>query len=311
MDQLIRRQQSLQEAALAPSTRASHLSQINCYFSFCERYNLVSFPCSPEQSCLYAAFLSEWMSPSSIVNYLSALWYRQRALGHESHASSWIVHQTIRGLRRCYSVSSTPRRPLSVDDLLLIFSDINTLLPSDLVFWAAVTLSFRALLRNCHVTSSRHSLLWSDLSLYPGHLTLTVRSSKTDQFSQTPHRIILNASPGSDLCPVHWLSALARAHNPRECDFVFRAPGPRGLTRITYSWFNARLKDLSRAVGLDVSHLSSHSLRHGGASLMSALGCDIADIRARGSWASSAIFRYLHHSDDSLRMKDKIISDFI
>ena len=248
------------------------------------------------------------MASSSIINYLSALWHRQRALGYESHSSSLMVQQTIHGLKRCFSASPRQRRPFSVSDLLSLFTRFNTLLPLDLVFWAAITLAFRALLRKCHYTVSGHSLKWSDVSLYPDHLVLVIRTSKTEQFSAHPHRIILNSSPGSDLCPLAWLYALARAHNPLETDFIFRAPGKRGLSRFSASWFNARLKKLASAVGMDPSNLSSHSLRHGGASLMSALGCDIADIRARGSWASSAIFRYLHHSDESLRSKDRVIS---
>ena len=251
------------------------------------------------------------MAPNFIVNYLSALWHRQKLLGYESHSSSFILQQTIRGLKRCFTRSPTSRRPISVSDLHLMFSEINTLLPSDLAFWAAVTLAFRALLRKCHYTVSGHSLLWSDVSLYPDHLVLLIRTSKTDQFSSNPHRIVLNASPGSDLCPVSWLYALARAHRPRECDFIFRVPGPNGLCRLDYRWFNARLNQLASRIGLDSSLISSHSLRHGGASFMSALGCDIVDIRARGSWASSAIFRYLQHSDETLRSKDCIVSQRI
>ena len=293
------------------TTRSSRLSQINCYFRFCSRYGLVSFPCSATQSCLYAAFLSEWMTPSSIVNYLSALWHRQKMLGYDSFASSFIVQQTIRGLRRSSSRIPCQRLALSVTNLRLMYLELNTLLPSDLVFWAAVTLAFRALLRKSHYTVSRHSLLWSDIALYPDHLILTIRTSKTDQFSAAPHRIVLNASPRSELCPLKWLYALARAHNPRNSDFIFRAPSSAGLSRLSYHWFNNRLKELAARVGLDHHRVSFHSLRHGGASLMSALGCDIADIRARGSWASSAIFRYLQHSDDTLRVKDTVVSNYV
>ena len=300
LDQLCQRQQGLLHAALAPTTRRSHLSQMNCYFDFCDCYGLVSFPCSSEQACLYAAFLSEWMAPTSIINYLSAVWYRQRTLGYESHASSFILHQTIRGLRLCYTDSPSHRYPLSLGDLRLIFTELNPILPLDLVFWAATSLAFRALLRKCHYTVSRHSLLWSDLNLYPDHLVLIIRSSKTDQFSLKPHRIVINSSPGSDLCPVKWLYALARAHKPRDNDYIFRAPGPVGLSRITCNWFNFRLKQLASKIGLDPTCISSHSL-----------GCDIADIRARGSWASSAIFRYLHHSEETLRMKDTVISEHL
>ena len=174
-------------------TRSSHLSQINCYFRFCSHYGLVSFPCSPEQACLFAAFLTEWMCPSSIINYLSALWYRQKALGYKSYSSSFIVHHTIRGLRQCFRAPTRSRRPLSVSDLRLIYPELNMLSPGDLVFWAVVTLAFRALLRKCHYTISSHSLVWSDLAINPNHLTLTIRSSKTDQFSIKSHRIVLKA----------------------------------------------------------------------------------------------------------------------
>ena len=311
MDQLMSYQRLLQDSSLAASTRRSHRSQLQCYSRFCERYTLSAFPCLPRQACLYAAFLSEWMAHASIVNYLSAVWHHQLALGFPSYSSDFILTQTLRGIRRSFSRHRPTRLPLSVPQLLSLFQEINTLLPQDLTFWAAVTLAFRALLRKCHYTSSCHMLLWQDISIYPDHLALVLRSSKTDQFSSNPHRVLLNSSPGSALCPVFWLSELARIHHPSELDPVFRIPVPGGLVPISSAWFNKRLKTLSALIGLDPSIISSHSLRHGGASFMASLGADIADIRARGSWASSAIFRYLHHSDDTLRAKDALVSSSI
>ena len=308
MDQLMSLQRRLQDSSLASSTRRSHRSQLQCYSRFCSRYELPEFPCPPLQACLYAAFLSEWMAHASIVNYLSALWHHQLSLGFPSYSLDFTLVQTLRGIRRSLSRMRPARLPLAVAHLHSIYQNINTILPSDLTFWAAITLAFRALLRKCHYTSSIHMLLWQDIALYPDHLVLVIRSSKTDQFSSAPHRVVLNASPGSELCPVFWLTVLSRTHNPHERDPVFRIPITGGLVPITYSWFNNRLKALAASIGLDPSVVSSHSLRHGGASFMASLGADIADIRARGSWASSAIFRYLHHSDQTLRTKDALIS---
>ena len=248
------------------------------------------------------------MAHTSIVNYLSALWHHHRSLGLPAYPSDFVLVQTLRGIRRSLSRSRPSRIPLAVPHLLSFYQELNTLLPHDLTFWAAITLAFRALLRKSHFTMSCHVLLWRDVALYPDHLCLVIRSSKTDQFSDRPHRVVLNSSPGSKLCPVFWLSELARAHNPREQDPIFRIPVPGGLVPITYCWFNSRLKAVAAAIGLDPSLVSSHSLRHGGASYMASLGMDIADIRARGSWASSAIFRYLHHSDETLRAKDATIA---
>ena len=293
---------------MAASTRKAHTCQINCYSNFCSRYGLVAFPCNPQQACLYAAFLSEWMAPSSIINYLSAIWRRQQSLNFPSHASHYLLRQTLRGIKRSLNRRRPPRLALSTLDLHQLLGALNTLLPEDLIFWSATTLAFRALLRCSHYTRSSHTLCWGDISMFPDHIILVLRTSKTDQFSEFPHRIIINSSPGSRLCPVFWLWELLRVFHPSSSDPIFCIPTPTGLVPISSSWYNGRLKNIAAKLGLEHSRISSHSLRHGGASFMSALGCDIMDIRARGSWASSAIFRYLHHSDLTLKEKDFSIS---
>ena len=279
-----------------------------CYINFCNSYHLEPFPCTASQAGLFATFLSRHMCPGSVSNYLSGLWAHQRAQGHEAYSSDYILRLIVRGIRRLHSSSRPPRHPLSKQDLLSIFANINTLLPHDLTFWAITTLAFRALLRKCHYSSSIHNLCWKHIALYPDFLVLTIPTSKTDQFGTRPFKVVLNSSPGSPLCPVKWLRELSLVHQPLEADFIFRLPAPGGLFPVPYMWYNQRLKDLSSSIGLDPSFISSHSLRHGGASFMSALGSDMIDIRARGAWASSAVFSYLHHSLETLRLKDTVIS---
>ena len=249
------------------------------------------------------------MAPSSVSNYISALWTHHRGVGLESHASDYRLQQTLKGIKRLGRSGRATRHPLSLEDLKSIFTTINTLLPLDLVFWSAVTLAYRSLLRKSHYTPSPHALHWRDISIYPDHLVILIPSSKTNQFSDTPHRIVLNSSPGSCLCPVKWMTELSRAHSPLEDDLVFRLPRPGGFVPMDYCWFNNRLKQTAGSIGLSPVSVSSHSLRHGGASFMASLGSPMMDIRARGGWSSSAIFRYLHHSIDSLRSMDRLISE--
>ena len=282
-----------------------------CYERFCGSYELSPFLCSPEQARLYATFLSSFMAPSSIGNYLSALWGRHLLLGLPSHASDIRLKHTLRGIQRLGRPSRASRLPLSLTDLQSMFLEVNTLLPLDLAFWSAVALAFRGLLRKSHYTFSRHTLHWRDVSLYPDRLIIRIATSKTDQFSTHGHRIVLNSSPGSFLCPVFWLAELARVQNHLESDFLIIVPGPIGLAPINYPWFNLKLKLLATRVGLDPSRVSSHSLRHGGASFMSAQGSPLLDIRARGGWASSAVFRSLHHADATLLKQDLLISSSI
>ena len=298
----------LQDAAWAASTRVARTTQIKCYIRFCSLYYLKTYPCGPLQACLYASFLSDLISPASVSNYLSALWSHHRLLGLPTHQDDFRLHQTLRGIKRLGRPGREPRHPFSLEELHSIYSKINTFIPSDLIFWSAVTLAFRALLRKSHYTPSPHTLRWRDVSIYPDHLVLTIPSSKTNQFRARPHRIVLNSSPQSFLCPVHWLSEVVRVQHPLESDLLFRLPVPGGLVPMDYSWFNNRLKHLSALVGLSPVAVSSHSLRHGGASFMASLGSSLMDIRARGGWSSSAVFSYLNHSVDTLRTLDTHVS---
>ena len=136
---------------MARSTRKSRRCQLRCYTDFCNLFRLTVFPCSPEQACLYASFLSAFMAPSSISNYLSALWSHHRGLGLDSHASDYRLQQTLKGIRRL--------GPFSTEEFRSKYVTLNTILPHDLVFWAAVTLAYRSLLRKCHYTPSPHSVL--------------------------------------------------------------------------------------------------------------------------------------------------------
>ena len=251
------------------------------------------------------------MTFSSIQNYLSAVWGQGQVLGFPSYASDFRLRRTLLGIKRLGRPGRALRHPLSLDDLHSMYLEINTLWPLDLAFWTAVSLAFRGLLRKSHFTFSRHALRWRDVSLYPGHIIIRLRTSKTDQFATHGHRVLLNASPGSFLCPVFWVRELARVQNPKESDFLIRVPGPTGLAPINYVWFNYKLKRLAESIGLDPARVSSHSLRHGGASFMSAQGSSLIDIRARGDWASSAVFRYLQHSDSTLLKQDMLIASSI
>ena len=176
LDHIIRRQRHLQEAALAPSTRKSRQSQMLCYKSFCSQYHLLEFPCDALQARLYASFLSELMSPASVSNYLSALWSYQRTLGFNAFSSDYILWLTLKGIRRLGRSKRKPRHPISKEELHMIFHELNTLLPHDLCFWAAITLAFRALLRKSHYTPSPHNLRWKDISLYPDYLVLRINT---------------------------------------------------------------------------------------------------------------------------------------
>ena len=61
------------------------------------------------------------------------------------------------------------------------------------------------------------------------------------------------------------------------------------------------LKDLCRSYGLDVSNISSHSLRIGGATSLIEMGIPPSVVKMIGRWVSDCYVAYIRVSDQSLR----------
>ena len=110
-----------------------------------------------------------------------------------------------RGVKRMSGSCSTHRDPLVPEDLVNIFGYLDLGRDEDLVFWAAMTLSFRCLLRRSHVMASCHSLRVSDFVFCPDGLDVTIRSSKTNQYAHRSVCIPVLKSKGSLLCPVKYI----------------------------------------------------------------------------------------------------------
>ena len=55
---------------------------------------------------------------------------------------------------------------------------------------------------------------------------------------------------------------------------------------LSYSYVNTRLKSLAMELQLPWSNVSTHSLRHGGATLLKDLGMNVNDIMKKANWKS-------------------------
>ena len=196
------------------------------------------------------------------------------------------------------------RLPLSPQDLLKMYRHINTLLMGDLCFWSALTTAYRSLLRKSHYTVSPHVLLRRDVRVTKDFMILSITTSKTDQFGLSPHSIVLKASPGSPLCPVYHAYELSRVVEHKPSDPFFSHPCPGGTRPLTYSGFSTKLKSLAASIGLDPNLVSSHCIRHGGASFLSSLNLPLEDIIQRGNWHSSSVSLYIHDSFQAQLTRD-------
>ena len=279
------------------------MAQLRRYRKFCEQFNFKPFPCPASRATIYATYLSNSIKPVSIRNYMSAIWYYHKMHGLPEFSSDFLLKQTLNGIERTLcNREKLGKYPITVDDLLAMHTLLDMSVTEDCIFWIAVIMCFRGLLRKSHVTCSPHALNVCDVRISPECIKLRIKSSKTDQFGLHPFTICLMRVPGSPLCPGDLLERILTPPVHHECLLTLKVG--RIYTPLSYSYFNSRLKSLASTLGLPVHRVSSHSLRHGGATLLKSLGVSVGDIMLRGNWRSKAVSRYLHQSECEMKKLD-------
>ena len=255
---------------------------------------------------MYATYLSDKMKPVSIRNYLSAVWFYQKLKGCAVYSEDYVFKLTLDGIERDCNSTSTVRYPFSTEDMLKMYSLLDMKLYVDKVFWLIILLAFRCVLRISHVIDTVHSINIADVKVSGDCIRVQINTSKTDQFGRDPHVIYLQRLDGCVLCPA--LLVLEIAKNSRKV-------GKKLLVNkgklLKYAYVNTRLKSLAASLHLPVSRVSTHSLRHGGATFLKALGLSVGDIMKKANWKSKAVYRYLHDKRSDLLQLDVIPAEFL
>ena len=304
-------QEHLAEMGVAPTTKSTRLAQSKRYGRFCRKLQLVSYPCSSNQACIYATYLhEEGFAPVSVRNYVSGLWYHQKMLGMPDFSSDFILKQTLNGIERQLDPSlRVSRYPFSPLDLLRIhallnFNDIN-----DVLFWVAVVIGFRCLLRACHMTASQHNIGAAHLKMKDGYIRIEILTSKTNQFGREKFSVFLQDMPGSPWCIRQLIIDLLQDSSPDD-PLICRRVG-KICFPLTYDELYFRIKSFAFLLGLPADRVSTHSLRHGGSTLLQDLGMPVASIMKKGNWRSSAVRRYLHQSAKELAVLEHTPCDYL
>lgn len=292
--------------ALAPATIRARKYQWNCYLEFCTRFKLKVFPCSNYQLSLYVSFLSYFFSYTSVINYLQGV-----ILGHKfkgffpPSVSSDEVKLALLGLKND-DVLTAPRDPVTLLHLKAMYSCIDVKVNSQLMFWAAVLLLFRSLLRVSHITDSPHYLRVSDVDCVGDGLVLKVFSSKSMKRSYSPRLIPLAPMECKKFCAVYWLKLWLSTYRREPSAPLFSL----GNSPLSYTAFNNALQKVVIRAGIK-DKISSHSFRHGGATFLSTIGMPIEKIKDRGGWSSNAVYKYISESLDVKAQRDGKVARII
>ena len=264
-----------------------------------------NFPCSASQASLYASYLADKLKPVSVRNYLSAVWYYQKLKGYKDHSADFMYKKTLDGIEREYSIEPSTRYPLSAEDMVKIHSLLDMKLYSDKVFWLSLLVAYRGILRISHVVKSIHSLRLNDVHVTSEYVKIHVKTSKTDQYGRSPYDIYLTRIDGSVLCPALLLLEVV-GKSQKYGKKIFTIHGKP----LSYSYVNTRLKSLAMELNLPWSRISTHSLRHGGATLLRSLGMNVQDIMKKANWKSNAVYKYLHDNTKELLQLDVLPAKF-
>ena len=303
-EELATRESELLENASAPSTNKARRCQANCYERFCDSYDLDYLPCSPQRIATYVAYLSFFLVYSSILNYLSGLSHYLKSRGKEGiNFSDFCTRSALNGARRMCAKGRGKSAGIFPKELLAIFNKLNMLEINHLVFWTALTLAFRCLLRASNYCKSRHSLLVKDLSFVMHGVVVRINSSKTNQYREFSSEIPIYRNSNSLLCPISWLEEMLMLRDSNPGDYLFMTFVRGKWKPMTASWFNMMLKKFSPITGV-----SSHSLRRGGASYMLQNKYKLSEVKQRGLWKSLCVFEYLSLRTDQAMLRDRIFS---
>lgn len=262
--------------------------------TFVQELGVTPLPASPELICLYIAYMARSFKYVSIVNYISALRSLHKCYSVEPVSSdNFLVSSTLTGAKRLLGDGQFSSDPLLPRHLYAIYSVLDFRSQQDLVFWTAVVLCFRGLLRKSSVCQGVNCLCRSDAVFTEWGLLLHIHKSKTIQFKERVHVVPISTVHGP-LCAASWLRVMVSRIPAKPNDNMFGYYKCNVYKTMTYDFFSKKLKSVVHSAGLmNQGKFTSHSLRRGGATALSLAGVPLHDIQRRGDWRSLSVLLYL------------------
>lgn len=218
---------------------------------------------------------------------------------------SFYLSMAVRGIKMDLGSKVRQKIALTPQELLSMYVFLSLGDPFQRACWTAIIFSFRTLLRKSHflIDSSNynpHLIARKNVSFFPGGLSVSVATSKTDRSGANPMSIVLYDTSRTPLCAVSWVKNHFN-ETPSPTEGLFVKPSSGGFVPLTYKDVLSYLQSLVGLIGLDPHDAGLHSLRRSGASYLNAIGVSLPDIKLLGNWKSNAVFEYVKCSDARMR----------
>lgn len=273
-------------------------SQWKLFLQFCGDRAITAIPVELSTVVRFMAFLeARGYKYSTINNYLSAVISLQKFYGMDCQLRScFLIQMVLAGLRNRLGNCSTPKRPLSINQLQMMYN----LFPKNnlnMVCWLAVIICFRTLLRKSNVlpdSATAHVLLRKDVTFYSDYVQFSVATTKTRRKGE--ERLIIPVYKTSNRIFCVW--QLLYEHFslfPASLDSPLLMKGSQPLMYRDVMKF---LKNCVCLMGLPKESVGLHSMRRSGAMFLQSIGIPLHEIQLLGDWKSMAVLYYLSSNFD-------------
>ena len=309
-------------AAYAEGTFRNLSTQWRAYLLFCFYFGFVSVPSSSHTLCLYAQFLSSYVTPGTIRNYLNGVRVLHLYLGHEfPFLQEFVVKITLKGISRLARHTPQQALAITVPTLLAVRSVIDVNNTLEVTVFTVAIFAFFLLSRlsnllpvSAHAFDSAKDLCRRNILFLDDHLVVIFNWSKTIQFGERRLVIPLLRFVGSSICPVEFYTRMLQLIPAPPSGPAFVISGPSGLRALSKSQFVKQFRSLLVRAGIPLAHsYSGHSFRRGGATWAFGIGVPGELIQVLGDWKSECYKRYFEFSLDIMcqvgeRMRDSVLS---
>jgi site-specific recombinase XerD len=270
------------DASLAPNTRRAYAVDLREFRAWCEAHGTEWMPAQPTTLVAYLTSLAKTHKVSSITRRLAAISVAHRFSQQKTNpVKDFKVRQLVEGIKRKKKCAPMQKQPTVTLHIKEMVGEIPPTLQG-LRDKALLLLGFSGALRRSELVG----IDVEDLALCKEGLLVTIRTSKTDQYSYG-RKVGVCFGDHEDTCPVkavtNWIKASSVSTGP-----LFRPIKWSKVqeVRLSDKAVARMVKRYGADIGLEASKFSGHSLRAGLVTSAIQAGVDPLDVQRHSGHAS-------------------------
>jgi site-specific recombinase XerD len=270
------------DASLAPNTRRAYAVDLREFRTWCDAHAVSWMPAEANTLVAYLTSLAKTHKVSSITRRLAAISVAHRFSQQKTNpVKDFKVRQILEGIKRKKKCAPTQKQPTVTLHIKEMVGEIPPTLQG-LRDKALLLLGFSGALRRGELVG----IDVEDLALCKEGLVVTIRTSKTDQYSYG-RKVGVCFGENEDTCPVkavtNWMKASGVSTGA-----LFRAVKWNKVQelRLSDKAVARMVKRYGADIGLDTSKFSGHSLRAGLVTSAIQAGVDPLDVQRHSGHAS-------------------------